>query len=42
MSVFSKFSSVSGVNHQAHSRVGLNGCGQTRSVIRKISQCKQK
>ena len=41
MAVLSKFSSSSG-NHPAHGRVGLNGCGRTRSSICKIPQYKQR
>ena len=42
MSVFSKFSSSSGINHPAHGRVGLNGCGPTRLSIHEIPQHRQK
>ena len=42
MSVLSKFSSLSGVNHPAQGRVGLNGCGPTRSSICEIPRHKKK
>ena len=42
MSVLSKFSSSSGVNHPAHGRVDLNGCGPSRSSICEIPRHKQK
>ena len=42
MSVLSKFSSSSRVNHPAHGKVGLNACGPTRSSICDIPRHKQK
>ena len=42
ISVLSKFSCSSGVNHPAHGRVGLNGWGPIRSSICEIPRREQK
>ena len=42
MAVLSTFSSSNAVNHPAHSRVGLNGCGPTRSSICETPRHKHK